>query len=253
MSTHPAAIITGAGSGIGRASALLLAQRGFALGLVGRTHAPLQRLQEEIRAGAHAPATICVVDVSVDAQVDAMVAQVLADHGRIDALINAAGSAPAVSLATLSTPQWHDILNSNLSSAFFTTRAVWPVMQRQFQQACAAGTPAHEARGGTIVNISSMAAKDPFPTLGIYGAAKAALNMLTLTTAREGHAVGIRAVAIAPAAVDTPMLHKFLDGKTLPDGAMLAPEDVAIMIADALTGSLRYCSGDTLYIHRHPA
>ncbi len=114
----------------------------------------------------------------------------------------------------------------------------------------------HAAGGkemGVIVNISSMASKDPFPGLGAYGAAKVALNMLTLVTAREGEEVGIRAIGIAPAAVDTPMFRQLVGDRPIAEGIMLEPDDVAAMIADAVAGSLRYCSGETLFVHRRPA
>ena len=73
-------------------------------------------------------------------------------------------------------------------------------MRRQYEQARAGG--ASDPAGGIIINISSMASRDPFPGLGAYGAAKAGVNMLTLAAAREGREAGIRAVCIAPAAVE---------------------------------------------------
>ena len=106
------------------------------------------------------------------------------------------------------------------------------------------------------MNISSMAAKDPFPGLGAYAVAKAGVNMLTLVMAREGDAVGIRVVGIAPAGVDTPMFRSLVGEKNVNTSEILRPEDVAAAIAEVVDGgggALRYASGDTIYLHRRPA
>ena len=178
-------------------------------------------------------------DVSQHPQVDAMVAQTIAHWGRVDVLVNAAGMAPSAPLATLDPARWHEILNANLSSAFYTTRAVWPFMS--------------QSGGGAIINISSRAAKDPFPGLGAYAVAKIGVNMLSLVMAREGEAVGIRVVAIAPGAVDTPMFQNLVGKENVNPEQVLHPEDVAAAVIDVVSGSLRYASGDTIYLHRRPA
>jgi 3-oxoacyl-[acyl-carrier protein] reductase len=98
-----------------------------------------------------------------------------------------------------------------------------------------------------------MASKDPFPGLGVYGCAKAALNVLTLVTAREGAGVGIRAVGIAPAAVETPMFRGVVGTQAVDTATILRPEEVADAIADVVSGSLRNCSGETIFLHRSPA
>ncbi len=245
------AMVTGAGSGIGRATARMLGERGYELALVGRRADPLRAVAAEIKEGGRF-ATVNVADVSDDKQVEAVVKQVQKDHGRVDVLVNCAGSAPVVPLVEMSAKQFREVVESNLSSTFYVTRAVWPIMRRQHEAAVAAGK-GNAATGGTVVNISSMASKDPFPGLGAYGAAKVGVNMLTLAFAREGQEVGIRVVCLAPGAVDTPMLHQVVGGKALPEGFMLAAEDVAAMALDAVEGSLRYCSGDTVFIHRRPA
>ena len=83
--------------------------------------------------------------------------------------------------------------------------------------------------------------------------AKAGVNMLTLAAAREGDRAGIRAVCIAPAAVETGMFKKVMGNRPLPEGVMLQADDVAVIIADAADGALRYSSGETIFIHRKPA
>jgi NAD(P)-dependent dehydrogenase (short-subunit alcohol dehydrogenase family) len=239
------AIITGGGSGIGLATAFRFADMHFAVTLVGRHQ---QTLDDAVRQIEHrgGEAVGIPADVSHSEQFDAVVRQVVAKWGRVDVLVNNAGYAPSAPTVTLSNDQWHAVLNTNLSAAFYGTRAVWAAMK---QQELSELTGAR----GVIVNISSMASKDPFPGLGAYGVAKAGLNMLTLATAREGQEAAIRVVCIAPAAVDTPMFRTFIGDRPVPEGIMLHPDDVAAMIVDAVAGSLRHCSGDTLFIHRRTA
>ncbi len=246
------AIITGAGSGIGRATALSLAKGGagepFAIVLVGRDSRKLERVAEEIHAAGGAETLVVSADVSSAEEVDPIVQRAVGRFGRIDLLVNNAGSAPSIPLHQLDPRQWHEILNSNLSSAFYLTRAVWPIMQQQF---LASERPPRA--DSVIVNISSMASKDPFLGLGAYAIAKSGVNMLTLVTAREGADVGIRAVCIAPAAVDTPMFRNLMGSRPIPAGIMLDPTDVAGMICQIVSGPLRHCTGDTLFIHRKPS
>lgn len=232
------AIVTGAGSGIGRAVSLKLARMGYAVALAGRTARTLEKVGAEIDEQGLAKALIVRTDVANAGDIKRLVRRVLKHWGRVDVLVNNAGYAPSVPTHQVTEKQWRKILDTNLSAAFHATRLVWGAMKKQ--------------RGGVIINISSMAAKDPFPGLGAYGVAKAGLNMLTLATAREGDADGIRVVAIAPASVDTPMFRALVGEKNVKTDEILAPDDVAQAIADAVEGSLRYSSGDTIYLHRRP-
>jgi NAD(P)-dependent dehydrogenase (short-subunit alcohol dehydrogenase family) len=235
----PTAIVTGASSGIGRATALKLAAMGYNVALAGRTRETLDKVASEI-AGAGGPKTLAVpANVSRLDDVNNLVRRAHEAFGRIDVLVNNAGYAPLVPTHEITPEQWHEVLDTNLSSAFYATRAVWPIMTAQ--------TP----KGGVIINISSMAAKDPFPNLGAYGVAKAGINLLTLATAREGDAVNIRVIAIAPGAVDTPMFRSNF-GKQFGDEFILQPENIADAILSAIDGSLRFSSGDTIYVHRKP-
>ncbi len=124
------AIITGGGTGIGRAAALHLADLGYAVAIAGRREAPLKKVSAEVtKKGGRALAI--VTDVSQPDSVQELVGQVLAKWHRIDALINTAGAAVMIPLSDTTPQQWRDMLESNLSSAFYTTRAVWPVMTAQ--------------------------------------------------------------------------------------------------------------------------
>jgi gluconate 5-dehydrogenase len=251
------AIITGAAGGIGRALAFRLHEDGFALVLAGRTASALEGLSDELRR-AGATTLIVPTDVGKPEQVQNLVQKTLAEFGRVDVVVNNAGYAPMVSTADITTGQWQDILNVNLSSVFYMTRAVWPVMQRQHLEFVSDHRKEHgdkppdrEANtGGIIVNISSVAARDPFPGLGAYAAAKVAVNMLTKVTAAEGEPNGIRVYAVGPSGVETGMLRSLLSAEQLPTEEILRPEDVADTVAACIGGALRWSAGETLYVHR---
>jgi NAD(P)-dependent dehydrogenase (short-subunit alcohol dehydrogenase family) len=251
------ALITGAGTGIGRATALRLAKHKIAIALVGRRARPLEEAADEIqRSGGRALAI--AGDVTQIDQVESIVHRTIEAFGRIDILVNNAGAAPRVPLAQLTAQQWQETLAVNLTAAFHLTRTVWPIMARQHKSPPTRSVqPSFPekgiAPGGVIINISSMASRNPFVGLGAYAAAKAGLNMLTLVTAREGQDAGIFAIGIAPAAVETAMFRSVVTGQDVPPDMILEPDDVADLIADAANGRLRYSSGETLFVHRRPA
>jgi hypothetical protein len=230
--TQPVAIITGAGRGIGRATAVELAARGFRLALAARG---AEELNETARLSG-TDAACCPTDVTDPAQVGRLVETALARYGRIDAVVNNAGLAPVRPIAEMSVAEWRDVIETNLSAAFYLTRAAWPAFERQ--------------RGGVVVNISSAAARDPFPGFAAYGAAKAGLNLFGLSAAREGEAIGVRVHTIAPSAVETGMFRKLMTPEQYPAEKTLDPADLARMIAMCVTGELRYTSGETIYVHR---
>jgi 3-oxoacyl-[acyl-carrier protein] reductase len=227
------ALITGASSGIGKATARKLSALGYSLALVARTPEPLQELAAELDAQA-LPA-----DVSDPDSIAAAITSAAELFGQIDVLVNNAGYAPLLPTAEISIDQWQKILATNLSSVFYATRAVWPIMQRQ--------------NGGVIVNISSMSSKDPFMGLGAYGAAKAGVNLLTLATAREGAPHHIRVHAIAPGAVDTPMFRGLMGETPIDTATILTPEVVADAVAALLDSPLRYTAGETIFLKAGPA
>jgi NAD(P)-dependent dehydrogenase (short-subunit alcohol dehydrogenase family) len=227
-----AAIVTGAGSGIGRAVALALAAKGYRVALVGRTRNNLETVADEIqKMGGEAAAE--VADVSQWEAVEKMVQRVAERWGRIDVVVNNAGMVVSAGLSEMEPATWRAVLEGNVSAAFYMTKAVWDVMKR--------------TGGGVIVNISSMAARDPFAGLGAYAVAKSGVNMLTLVSAREGDAAGIRVVAIAPGAVETQMLRWLVGDAEIP---VMTPDEVAAAIMEAVAGGLRYASGETIYLHR---
>lgn len=228
--SNPVAIITGAARGIGRAIAVELKRSGYEVLLTSRTRKDLQAAATEIGAVAF-PA-----DVTRPAEVDALVADALDRFGRIDAVVNNAGLAPVISVKDMSIDRWRAVLDTNLSAAFYLSRAVWPTFERQ--------------KAGVIVNISSIAARDPFPGFAAYGAAKAGLNLFGLALAREGEPINVRIHTVAPGSVETAMFRGIMSAQQWPTDKTLDPADVARVVAQCIHGDLRHTSGEVIYVHK---
>jgi NAD(P)-dependent dehydrogenase (short-subunit alcohol dehydrogenase family) len=228
---QPVAIITGAGRGIGRATAEELARRGYCLALLSRSANELEETQKLCGGGIVLP-----VDITDAESVERTVGAVADRFGRIDAIVHCAGLAPQRSIGEMTVGEWHSVLNTNLSAAFYLCRAAWPVFERQ--------------QSGVVVNVSSMAGRDPFPGFAAYGAAKAGVNLFGLSAAREGQKIGVRVHTIAPGAVETKMLRQILSTEQYPTEKTLAPQDVARVIAQCVTGELAYTSGEVIYLHK---
>jgi NAD(P)-dependent dehydrogenase (short-subunit alcohol dehydrogenase family) len=100
------------------------------------------------------------------------------------------------------------------------------------------------------VNVSSLGARDPFPGFAAYGAAKAGLNLLGLSLAREGATIGIRVYTVAPGAVETSLLRSLMTTDQLPIDQAMDPVDVAKVIAQCAAGDLRFTSGEVIWMHK---
>jgi NAD(P)-dependent dehydrogenase (short-subunit alcohol dehydrogenase family) len=168
------AMVTGAGSGIGRATALALLEAGYAVVLAGRRREALeQTIAEAGPAGTRALAV--PADVSDPASVRALFDATKATFGRLDLLFNNAGTgAPAVPLEDLTAEQWRSVVDVNLTGAFLCTQAAFRLMKDQ------------EPRGGRIINNGSISAHSPRPNSAPYTATKHAITGLTKSTALDG-------------------------------------------------------------------
>ncbi len=167
----PVALVTGAGSGIGRASAIALANAGFTVVLSGRRPTPL----ETAAAEAGNDAVAFAADVRDPASVTALFATVEQRFGRLDLLFNNAGvSAPAVPLEELDFDAWRSVIDTILTGAFLCTQHAFELMKRQ--------TP----RGGRIINNGSISAYVPRPLSAPYTAAKHGITGLTRSTSLDG-------------------------------------------------------------------
>jgi 3-oxoacyl-[acyl-carrier protein] reductase len=228
---QPVAIVTGAGRGIGRATAIELAARGYRLALVSRTAGELSQT-----AGLCGGGEVLAGDVGDSARVEQIVEQALAKCGRVDALVNCAGAVFMRPVEQLTLQEWRETIDTNLGAVFYFCRRLWPAWRRQ--------------GSGVVVNVSSYAARDPFAGLGAYGAAKAAVNLLSLALAREGEAIGVRVHTVAPAETETAMLRKLLTREQYPTERTLEPEQVARVIAQCVCGDLACTSGEVIYVHK---
>jgi NAD(P)-dependent dehydrogenase (short-subunit alcohol dehydrogenase family) len=229
---QPVTLITGAGRGIGRATAIAFAQAGHACVLIARNVDELN----QTRALCGDTAVVEPADVRDGEAAKRIVARTVERFGRVDVLVNNAGLAPLVPFAEMTEVIFRDTLDTNLLAAFHYSRAVWPIMVRQ--------------GGGAIINLSSESARDPFDGFSAYAAAKAGINAFTKALASEGDAHNIRVTAIAPAGVETAMLRSIVTPEQLKPADVLSPEDIAAAIVAAAVGPMRYASGETIYLHR---
>jgi 3-oxoacyl-[acyl-carrier protein] reductase len=222
------AIITGAGSGIGRAAAVQLGDAGYCVVLVSRSRNKLEQTAELVQGETF----VCPADLSDPRAITMLTEDVLASFGRVDALVNVAGCAQLLSIDQITPENWRQTIDVNLSAAVLLTAALWPTFKTQ--------------NSGVVVNVSSMASIDPFPGFSIYAAAKTGLNMFTQCTAQEGEPIGVRAVSIAPGAVETPLLRSMFDEQTIPTDKTLAPDAVAAVICGCVTGERVFENGKTI-------
>lgn len=214
---RPVSLVTGAGSGIGRAVARRLAALGHRLVLVGRTGRKL----EETAAGL-GEVELLEADVADPDQAHACVDRAIERFGRLDTIVNAAGIAPKVPI---------DRTDEELLDACFRVNAFGPafLMIRAF--------PHMKARkSGCVVNISTLGTIDPFHGFFAYAASKAALDSFTRSLAREGKAAGIRAYVVNPGSVETPLLRSNFPEHVLPRSRTLPPEAIAEVIVDCIEG-----------------
>lgn len=173
------ALVTGAGSGIGRATANRLLDDGFRVVVAGRRMEPLAALVEEARARGR-EALAVTVDVRDAASVEALFATIEATYGRLDVLFNNAGiNAPAIPMDELEVAQWQNVIDTNVTGVFLCARAAFALMRRQSPQ------------GGRIINNGSISAHAPRPFTAPYTASKHAVLGLTKSIALDGRAFNI--------------------------------------------------------------
>lgn len=241
--TQSVALVTGAGSGIGRATALMLAREGYRVALVGRDLAKLELVAAAIVVdGNSAGSRVAVIaaDLSDPASCERVIGEAVDRFGRLDVLVNNAGWSPLAPLARIKAEQIRAIFEVNALAPVYLTRAAWGVFAQQ--------NAADAAARSCIVNVSSKSSVDPFRGLGVYGAAKAAVNTLTRATANEGASIGLRALSVAPGAVETPLLRSMFPVAALPAERCLRPEDVARVILDCVLGAYDARNGETIFV-----
>lgn len=228
------AIVTGAGRGIGRAIALRLAASGANVAIVSRTLDQLNETRQHIeRSGGRALAV--VADITQGDEVSRLVEETQSAFGGVDILVNCAGFVSVATIEHMEPAVFDALVATNVRAIFLCCREVWPIMAK--------------AGSGAIVNISSVAAYDPFPGLGAYGATKAFVNAYTKALADEGKPLGIRVYGVAPGAVETDMLRgSFPD---FPADQTLQPDEIAALVETLLSPACTHVSGQTIVIKKN--
>ena len=243
--TQKIAVVTGAASGIGRATALHLADEGYQVAMMDLNIAGLEAVRGQIKA-AGGKAHSFPVNLTDPLAVGSVTREIAVRVGTPDALVNVAGIGVAATVLETSDDDWNRVLSVNLTGPFLTTRATLPLML--------------DRGSGVIVNIASVGGQVGIARRAAYCASKAGLVGLTKAVAVDHARDGIRCVAICPGTVETEWIGKILAGSPDPEGARRAmadrqldgqmgtPEEVAAAIAFVVSDQGRFINGTALVI-----
>lgn len=232
------AFVTGAGTGIGAATALRLAQEGATVVICGRRQAPLDEVVAQIKA-AGGKAEAVQADVSDEAGFTAAIEAAAQRHGKLDVLVNNAMAYSWGSIEDTSTADWHSNFSTSVDGTFWGTRAAMKLMK---------------AQGGSIINVSSICGLLGTAQMSGYSAAKAAIINFSRAAAAEGAAQGIRVNVVIPAVVETPATAGMLSDeasrqnteKLIPMGRVGQPEELANAILFLASDEASYITGAAL-------
>ena len=222
MTHDKVAVVTGAGTGIGKASAIALVKAGYSVAFAGRR---LEPLQEAVKESGGAERAIPVpADVGDPKSVAALFAKVKSTFGRLDVLFNNAGTgAPAIPMEDLTVEQWLNVVNANLNGAFYCTQEAIRIMKAQ------------SPMGGRIINNGSISAHSPRPNTVAYTSTKHAITGLTKSTSLDGRKYDIACSQIDIGNAATPMTERMTKGVLQPGGAtMVEPRMDVQHVADAI-------------------
>jgi NAD(P)-dependent dehydrogenase (short-subunit alcohol dehydrogenase family) len=222
MANNKVAVVTGAGTGIGKASAIALVKNGYSVAFAGRRLEPLQEACKESGGGDRALAVSA--DVADPKSVAALFAKVKSTFGRLDVLFNNAGTgAPAIPMEDLTVEQWQNVVNANLNGAFYCTQEAIRIMKAQ------------SPMGGRIINNGSISAHAPRPNTVAYTATKHAITGLTKSTSLDGRKYDIACSQIDIGNAATPMTERMTKGVLQPSGEMRAEPRMDVQhVADAI-------------------
>ena len=213
------AIVTGASSGIGKATALAFAKSGIEVALVARSADKLTAVADEIQQQTEVKAGVYPLDLAVVDRVSGEITKICRSFGPIDILVNNAGMAYTNPISQTTLEDWQKILQLNLTSVFQCVRGVLPQMR--------------DRASGTIINVASIAASNAFPNWGAYSVSKAGIVALSKALSVEERSNGIRTITISPGSVNTPIWDTDTVQADFDRSAMLTPETVAQSILHA--------------------
>jgi len=222
------AVVTGAGTGVGRAAALALMNTGFTVVLAGRR---LDKLEETAKLGPAGKSLSVSADMTDPGSIAALFAKVMQTYGRLDVLFNNAGmGAPPVNFEDLSLEQWQAVVNTNLTGPFLCTQHAFRIMKDQ--------TP----RGGRIINNGSISAHAPRPFSAAYTSTKHAITGLTKASNLDGRMYDIAVGQVDIGNAATPMTDRMVAGPGVmqPDGTM---KQEPRMDAKAVGDAVAYMAG----------
>ncbi len=201
------ALVTGAGSGVGRAAALALMKAGYAVVLAGRRK---EQLEETAKLGQPGESLVVPTDVMDPASIQALFAKTKQTYGRLDVLFNNAGiGAPPVPIEELPIEKWKQVVDTNLTGLFICVQEAFKIMKDQ--------TP----RGGRIINNGSISAHTPRPLSIAYTSTKHAVTGLTKSVALDGRAYDIACGQVDIGNAATPMTDRMVQGVLQPDGKLM--------------------------------
>lgn len=231
------AVVTGGGTGIGRATAIEFAKEGARVVIAGRREAPLKEVAEEIsKLGGNA--FYMLTDVKDSRQVDELINKAVAEYGRVDVMFNNAGNNLTKDLVDVSDEEVEDLVSTHIKGGLYGMRAAIRQMKKQ--------------GGGAIVNMSSMSGMLAHPYRAPYCACKAAIINMTRSAALEYAEENIRVNVICPGVIDTPMARADMDGnpevvdqyiQSIPMKRMGTSEEIARAVLFLASEDASYITG----------
>lgn len=243
------AVITGAGSGIGEATAKRLANEGAKVLLVGRTLSKLERVAEEINQGAKQKAFTFTCDVTSEEEVEKLKVHVKEEFNEVNILINNAGASAYSSILEMPYDQWESIVAVNLHSIFLMSKAIGGLMVE-------AAKTSETKRDRAIVNVASLSGHKPGLMFPHYSSAKAAVMNFTKALAGEVAKYDIRVNSVSPGFAETPLTEQGLKNesfvKSIERHTLLKrvaePEEIASVIAFAASTDASYMTGSDILV-----
>ncbi len=232
----PVAVVTGASSGIGLASARLLAEAGYDLMLAARNSERLSEARERIMRERSVRVETRIADLGAPEKAGRLVRETIENFGRLDVLVNNAGMASVRTVTDSDDGYIRENFGLNVFGPMSAIREAWGHWL--------------ERRAGCVVNISSWAAMDPFPGFFVYGSTKSAINGVTRSCHADGAEAGVRAFSVCPGAVETPMLRASFDESMVGKELCLSAEDVAAVVVACVRGEREEDRGRAIYMRR---